>query len=170
MKMAASCRIRIAKCHSRSGNPTLPANILAETALVVEELEDRQGRSDIAVAMGEQEIASGRLSNASRLFLEAMRLQMEMKMGTRVGMLDCVYCLAKLAFTKDDLMLSLKLLSYEKQGREGMGNPISPIYRDERQAIIVAIRDEMSASEFELAWTEGASLEPNLILSAFTDL
>ena len=168
MKMACSCRIRIAKCHARSENPALGAKILAETVLTVEELKDRQGRSDIAIALGEQELESGRLSLARRQFAEAMRLQMEM--GTRVGMLDCVYCLAKLAFKQDDLNLSLKLLSYEQKRREEMGNSIFPIYRHEREALFASIRNGMSADEFERAWIEGVSLEPNLILSAFADL
>ena len=93
-----------------------------------------------------------------------------MEMGTRIGMLDCVYCLAKLAFKQDDLNLSLKLLSYEQKRREEMGNSIFPIYRHEREALFASIRNGMSADEFERAWIEGASLEPNLILRAFAAL
>ncbi len=106
--------------------------------------------------LGYTELALGNVERAQDLFTEALNMQIEL--GNKQGMLECLSGLAGVAGAKRDPHQAARLFGFVIATLEQYGVPMWPAERADFDRNLASARAQLDEAAWEKAWQEGRGL------------
>jgi predicted ATPase/class 3 adenylate cyclase/DNA-binding CsgD family transcriptional regulator len=146
------------------GEPTRARELLEESVAVFKEVGARVETAEALVGLARVAAYQGDLALARHLYEESLALMQEG--GYKEFLAPCLEGLAAVVAAQGEPRWAAQLWGTAEAVRKTIGTPTSPVYRNEYEQVVAAVRATLGEETFLAAWAEGRSMTPEQALAA----
>jgi len=146
------------------GEPARARELLEESVAVFKEVGARVETAEALVCLARVATYQGDLALARHLYEESLALMQEG--GYKEFLAPCLEGLAAVLAAQGEPRWAAQLWGTAEALRQAIGAPPSPVYRNEYEQVVAAVRATLGEEAFTVAWAEGRSMTPEQALAA----